>query len=47
VFILDYFYILPLHVSEIVGHLQAKYTIILGNYFKDKGSVVLSDATAG
>jgi hypothetical protein len=28
-----YFYILPQHVSALGGHLQAKYTIILGTYF--------------
>jgi hypothetical protein len=27
------FCILPLHVSALVGHLQAEYTIILGSYF--------------
>jgi hypothetical protein len=26
------FYILPLHVSALVGHLQEEYTIILGSY---------------
>jgi hypothetical protein len=29
------FYILPLHVSALAGHLQAEYTIILGSYFTD------------
>jgi hypothetical protein len=35
-----FFYILPLHVSAIVGHLQAEYSIILGSYFSYNGSVV-------
>jgi hypothetical protein len=34
------FYILPLHVSALVGHLQAEYTIILGSYCNYNGSVV-------
>jgi hypothetical protein len=28
-----YFIFSPLHVSALVGHLQAEYTIILGSYF--------------
>jgi hypothetical protein len=27
------FYIFPLHVSALAGHLQEEYTIILGSYF--------------
>jgi hypothetical protein len=35
------FYILPLHVSALGGHLQAGYTISLGSYFTHNGSVDL------
>jgi hypothetical protein len=31
-------YILLLHVSALVGHLQVEYTIILGSYFTHKTS---------
>jgi hypothetical protein len=34
-------YLLPLHVSALVSHLHAEYTIIAGSYCKYKGSVVL------
>jgi hypothetical protein len=34
------FYIFLLHVSGLVGHLQAEYTIILGSYMHYKGSVI-------
>jgi hypothetical protein len=39
-FILFIFILLPLHVSALVGHLQAEHTTILGSYFTDNGSVV-------
>jgi hypothetical protein len=35
------FYILPLQISALVGHLEAEYTIILGSYFTHNGSIVL------
>jgi hypothetical protein len=34
--------LLPLHVSALVGHLQAEYTTISGSYFTYNGSFVLS-----
>jgi hypothetical protein len=34
------FYIFLLHISTLVGHFQAEYTIILGSYFNYNGSVV-------
>jgi hypothetical protein len=33
--------LLPLHVSALVGHLQAEYTLISGSYSTYNGSVVL------
>jgi hypothetical protein len=36
-----FFYLFPLHVSALVGHLQAEYTIILGTYFTHDEPVVL------
>jgi hypothetical protein len=38
-FIHVYFF-LPLHVSALVGHLQAEYTNISGSYFTYNGSIV-------
>jgi hypothetical protein len=34
-------YLLLLHVSALVGHLQVEYTIIAGSYCAYNGSVVL------
>jgi hypothetical protein len=37
-----YYFLLPLHVSALFSHLQAKYTILVfGNYYTNNKSAVL------